>query len=93
MKLTDKAQNRLEQLSGGQKQRLGIARALYNNPKILLLDEATSALDMATERTIMQRLNALGELTLIIVAHRLETLSDVDYLIDFASDDIKKSRR
>ena len=66
-------------LSGGQRQRIGIARALYNNPKVLLLDEATSALDSETEAEVMESINSLhGEKTIIIVAHRISTLSSCD---------------
>ena len=62
-------------LSGGQRQRIGIARALYNNPKILVLDEATSALDNDTELELLNSvLNLKNERTIIIVAHRLTTL-------------------
>ncbi len=66
-------------LSGGQRQRIGIARALYHNPSILVLDEATSALDLATEKEVMEAVNALqGSKTIIIVAHRLSTLEKCD---------------
>ena len=57
-------------LSGGQRQRIGIARALYNDPEVLILDEATSALDNDTE--------AAGRKTLIIIAHRLQTIEKCD---------------
>lgn len=68
-------------LSGGQRQRIGIARALYNNPEVLVLDEATSSLDMDTESSVMDAVNALhGQKTIIIVAHRLSTVSNCDKL-------------
>lgn len=68
-------------LSGGQRQRIGIARALYHDPAVLVLDEATSALDAATERGVMQAVEALhGTKTIIIVAHRLSTVEHCDRL-------------
>jgi subfamily B ATP-binding cassette protein MsbA len=68
-------------LSGGQRQRLFIARELFKNPNLLLLDEATSALDTESERYIQQSIDALkGEMTVVIIAHRLSTVRDVDYL-------------
>ncbi len=68
-------------LSGGQRQRIGIARALYHDPAVLVLDEATSALDTATERGVMDAVDALqGNKTIIIVAHRLTTVAHCDKL-------------
>lgn len=66
-------------LSGGQRQRIGIARALYHAPEVLVLDEATSALDNDTEKAIMDSINMLhGKKTLIIIAHRLQTIEKCD---------------
>lgn len=66
-------------LSGGQRQRVGIARALYKKPQVLFMDEATSALDDETERLITQSIAKLnGQITMVIIAHRLNTLAYVD---------------
>ena len=68
--------------SGGQLQRLGIARALYHKPAILVFDEATSALDKDTEAAVMESIGSLkGNITLIMIAHRLETLRDCDKIL------------
>ena len=66
-------------ISGGQRQRIGIARALFEDPEVLVLDEATSALDNDTEAAIMDSINRLhGKKTLIIIAHRLQTIEKGD---------------
>jgi len=68
-------------LSGGQRQRIGIARALYHHPSVLVLDEATSALDSITEREVMNTIELLhGNKTIIIIAHRMSTLTNCDYI-------------
>lgn len=77
-KVTDKGTN----LSGGQLQRLGIARALYSNPKIIVLDEATSALDGQTEDAISKTINSLkGVATVILIAHRLSSVRKADQVV------------
>ena len=66
-------------LSGGQRQRIGIARAIYNNPKILLLDEATSSLDSETEREILDEIFKIKkDKTIIIISHKHNTLKNCD---------------
>jgi len=66
-------------LSGGQIQRIGIARALYKNPKILILDEATSALDKTTENEIVDSIYSLSkEITILMISHRTDILNRCD---------------
>jgi len=69
-------------LSGGQKQRLAIARALLKEPKILIFDEATSALDPESEAIIQRNLKQIARgRTVVVVSHRLTTLTDCDQII------------
>ena len=71
-------------LSGGERQRIGIARAIYKDPQILVLDEATSSLDTKTERIILEAMDKkLTKKTLIMIAHRVSTLKNVDKVYVF----------
>jgi ATP-binding cassette subfamily C protein len=68
-------------LSGGERQRLSLARALLRNPRVLILDEATSALDSENEERIygaIQRLH--GEMTIVVITHRLSTIRNADLI-------------
>ena len=69
-------------MSGGQLQRIGIARALYHEPEVLILDESTSSLDYKTEEEIMNEIyNLCGTKTIIIVTHRVNSISKCDNII------------
>jgi ATP-binding cassette, subfamily B, bacterial PglK len=77
-------------LSGGQQQRVAIARALYHQPEIMIFDEATSSLDSKSEMAIQDTIYSFkGTSTLIIIAHRLSTVINCDYLIWLESGRIK----
>ena len=66
-------------MSGGQRQRLFLARELFKRPNLLILDEATSALDSESEQAIQESIDALkGKMTIVIIAHRLATIRNVD---------------
>lgn len=68
-------------LSGGQRQRIGLARALYRSPEVLVLDEATSSLDGATEEAVLNAIRSASKAkTVIMIAHRLNTLKDCDVI-------------
>ncbi len=80
-------------ISGGQRQRIGIARALFEDPEVLVLDEATSALDNETEAAIMDSINRLhGRKTLIIIAHRLQTIEKCDMVYRVENGAAKRER-
>jgi ATP-binding cassette, subfamily B, bacterial PglK len=79
-------------LSGGQKQRIGIARALYNEPSVLVFDESTSALDQKTEEEITKIINKLDK-TMIIIAHRKNTLKNCDIVYELINGSIKESNQ
>ena len=79
-------------ISGGQRQRLGIARALYHNPEILVFDEATSALDGDTEKAVMDAVNSFhGRKTMVIIAHRLNTIAKCDVIYKVENEKIVES--
>ena len=98
-KLYEKLENGLDtelgekgiRMSGGERQRIALARLFFDNSKIIILDEATSALDNITEKQVME--NVLKELTnktLIVIAHRLETIKDVDEIYVLSDGEIKE---
>jgi ATP-binding cassette subfamily C protein len=78
-------------LSVGQRQRLSMARALITNPKVLFLDEPTSSLDADSERLIANLINGLrGKVTIVVIAHRLETIKNADQILFIENGVIKK---
>lgn len=90
MGLSTKLGPQANNLSGGQVQRIGLARALYSSPRLLILDEATSALDAETEANMVSNLRALpGNVTKIVVAHRLSSIQDSDIVFAFFDGEIE----
>lgn len=78
--LTDNAKN----LSGGQRQRLDLARALVSKFPVLILDEPTSNLDIESEQLfnqVLYRIRKETNTTIIIVSHRLSSISDADNIV------------
>ena len=79
-------------LSGGQMQRLGLARALYTKPGLLVMDEATSALDAESEAEIQSALDDMrGSVTVVLIAHRLNTIQHADKVILVEEGHVKDS--
>lgn len=79
-------------LSGGQMQRLGLARALYTKPGLLVMDEATSALDAESEAEIQKALDSMrGKVTVVLIAHRLNTIQHADKVILVEEGQVKDS--
>ena len=90
-KIYELAGERGEKFSGGQCQRLGIARALYKNPKILILDEATSSLDEKTENFILKKLfDEVIDKTILTISHRNSSLRFCDKVIEIKDSQIKE---
>jgi ABC-type multidrug transport system fused ATPase/permease subunit len=90
LKLYEKLGEKGSRLSGGQRQRLGIARALITKPRLLILDEATSSLDSQTELDVSESiLNLAGDVTVIIIAHRLSTVQKSNTVVYIDNGEIK----
>ena len=79
-----------ERMSGGQRQRLGIARALYGKPQVLILDEGTAALDNKSQEYIINSINSISSnVTIIAIAHRLDTIKNSDSIFMIENGELK----
>ena len=79
-------------LSGGQRQRVALARAFFHNRNVLVMDEATSALDTESENEIVKEIKRLkGQITMIVIAHRLTTVQHCDRIYKLSQGSIVKS--
>jgi ABC-type multidrug transport system fused ATPase/permease subunit len=77
-------------ISGGERQRLGIARAMFTQPRLLVMDEATSSLDGETEASISKALLSLGDkTTVVLIAHRLSTIRNANMVVYISDGEIK----
>ena len=80
-----------DRISGGERQRIGIARALYDNPKLLILDESTNSLDSETEGKILEDVISLNkDMTIVMIAHRLSTLSKCNRILKLTNSKIEE---
>ena len=78
-------------MSGGERQRVALARLFFEESSIVILDEATSAMDNITEKEVMTNIMTNSkDKTLIIIAHRLETIKNVDKILVLSSGEIKE---
>lgn len=77
-------------ISGGQRQRIGVARALYKDAQVIVFDEATSALDRETEWALVDAIGDISRnITMIMIAHRYETLKHCDFIFEMDAGSIK----
>ena len=67
-------------VSGGERQRIALARLFFDESKIIILDEATSQMDNITEKEVMKNITKLADKTIIIIAHRLDSIKDSDVI-------------
>jgi len=79
------------ELSGGEKQRLGLARAMYTSPNLILMDEMTSSLDSNSQNLLTEVIDAMkGKVTLIVIAHRLETIKNADRILTIQNGELSE---